>query len=74
MVAGGSPRIILSLLKPARAMTSTIAAEMAETVIGSIHYHALFGIAIVLFVMTLTFNLVAEHVSYRFHRRFTALK
>jgi phosphate transport system permease protein len=74
MIAGGSPRIILSIFKPARAMTSTIAAEMAETVMGSNHYHALFGIAIVLFIMTLAFNLVAEHVSYRFHRRFTALK
>jgi len=55
-------------------MTSTIAAEMAETVLGSNHYHALFGIAIVLFIMTLGFNLVADRVSQRFHRRFTALK
>ena len=74
MVAGGSPRIVLSLLKPARAMTSTIAAEMAETVIGSDHYYALFGIAIVLFIMTLGFNLIADHISHRFHRKFTALK
>lgn len=74
MVAGGSPRIVLSLFKPTRAMTSTIAAEMAETVLGSNHYHALFGIAIVLFIMTLGFNLVADRVSHRFHRKFTALK
>lgn len=74
MVAGGSPRIVLSLLKPARAMTSTIAAEMAETVMGSNHYYALFGIAIVLFIMTLGFNLIADHISHRFHRKFTALK
>jgi phosphate transport system permease protein len=74
MVAGGSPRIVLSFLKPTRAMTSTIAAEMAETVLGSNHYHALFGIAIVLFIMTLGFNLIAERVSHRFHQRFTALK
>lgn len=74
MVAGGSPRIVLSFLKPVRAMTSTIAAEMAETVMGSEHYYALFGIAIVLFVMTLGFNLIADRISYRFHRKFTALK
>ncbi len=74
MVAGGSPRIVFSLFKPTRAMTSTIAAEMAETVLGSNHYHALFGIAVVLFVMTLGFNLVADRVSQRFHRKFTALK
>jgi len=74
MVAGGSPRIVFSFLKPVRAMTSTIAAEMAETVMGSNHYFALFGIAIVLFIMTLGFNLVAENISHRFHRRFTATK
>lgn len=74
MVAGGSPRIVLSFFKPVRAMTSTIAAEMAETVMGSQHYHALFGIAIVLFVMTLGFNLIADRVSYRFHKRFTATR
>jgi len=74
MVAGGSPQLVLSFLKPTRAMTSTIAAEMAETVIGSDHYHALFGIAIVLFVMTLGFNFVADRVSNRFHKRFTCTK
>ncbi|MBN2621314.1 phosphate ABC transporter permease subunit PstC [candidate division WOR-3 bacterium] len=74
MVAGGSPRIALSLLQPVRAMTSTIAAEMAETVIGSNHYHALFGIAIALFIMTLVFNLIAERISHRFHKRFTATR
>jgi phosphate transport system permease protein len=74
MVAGGSPRIAFSLLQPIRAMTSTIAAEMAETVIGSEHYYALFGIAIVLFIMTLVFNLVAERISYRFHKKFTATR
>lgn len=74
MVAGGSPRIVLSFLKPVRAMTSTIAAEMAETVMGSDHYFALFGIAIVLFIMTLSFNLVADRISHRFHKKFTALK
>ncbi|MGD9378972.1 MAG: phosphate ABC transporter permease subunit PstC [candidate division WOR-3 bacterium] len=74
MVAGGSPRIVLSFLKPVRAMTSTIAAEMAETVMGSEHYFALFGIAIVLFIMTLGFNLIADYISHRFHKRFTATK
>jgi phosphate transport system permease protein len=74
MVAGGSPRIVLSFFKPVRAMTSTIAAEMAETVMGSEHYFALFGIAIVLFMMTLGFNLIADRISYRFHKKFTALR
>jgi len=74
MVAGGSPNIIFSFLKPVRTMTATIAAEMAETVVGSEHYYALFGIAIVLFLLTMAFNILAEHISSRFHKRFTAMK
>lgn len=74
MVAGGSGQILFSYLKPVRAMTSTIAAEMAETVVGSDHYHALFGIAIVLFGVTLGFNMLASRISSRFHRRFTATR
>ncbi len=74
MVAGGSANIAFSIFKPVRTMTATIAAEMAETVVGSEHYYALFGIAVVLFLMTLTFNIVAEQISHRFHRKFTAIK
>ncbi len=74
MVAGGSANIAFSLLKPVRTMTATIAAEMAETVIGSEHYYALFGIAIVLFLLTMLFNITAEHISNRFRRRFTAVR
>ncbi len=74
MVAGGSPNIVFSFLKPVRTMTATIAAEMAETVVGSEHYYALFGIAIVLFLLTMIFNILAEHISSRFHKRFTAMK
>lgn len=74
MVAGGSANITFSIFKPARTMTATIAAEMAETVVGSEHYYALFGIAVVLFIMTITFNIIAEHISNRFHKRFTAVR
>lgn len=74
MVAGNSADIAFSIFKPVRPMTATIAAEMAETVVGSEHYYALFGIAVVLFLMTLTFNIVAEQISHRFHRKFTAIK
>ncbi|MEO0142171.1 MAG: phosphate ABC transporter permease subunit PstC [candidate division WOR-3 bacterium] len=74
MVAGGSANIAFSLLKPVRTMTATVAAEMAETVVGSEHYYALFGIAIVLFFMTMIFNIIAEHISHRFHKKFTAVR
>jgi phosphate transport system permease protein len=47
-------------------MTAAIAAEMGEASVGSDHYHALFAIALVLFLVTFLFNVAAEFVSRRF--------
>ena len=69
MVAGGAPLIAKSFLIPVRPMTANIAAEMGETAVGSTHYHALFGIAIVLFLLTLFFNILADIVSNRFRKK-----
>ena len=69
MVAGGAAVIPRSFFQPVRTMTATIAAEMGETVVGSNHYHALFAIAIILFVMTLTFNIIADLLAQRFRRK-----
>jgi phosphate transport system permease protein len=69
MVAGGSAVIPHSFLQPVRTMTATIAAEMGETAIGSEHYYALFGIAVVLFILTLIFNIIADLVAQRFRKR-----
>ena len=69
MVAGGAAVIPRSFFRPVRTMTATIAAEMGETVVGGDHYHALFAIAIVLFMMTLAFNIIADLLTQRFRRR-----
>ncbi len=66
MVTGGAAVIPTSIFKPVRLMTSTIAAEMGETVMGSAHYHSLFAIALILFLITLVFNILAEIISRRF--------
>jgi phosphate transport system permease protein len=66
MVAGGAAVIPRSIFDPLRPMTSTIAAEMGEAAIGSPHYHALFAIGLILFFITLIFNIIAEIVSRRF--------
>jgi phosphate transport system permease protein len=55
-----------SIFDPVRPMTSTIAAEMGEAVMGSAHFHALFAIGLILFLITLLINIVAEAVSRRF--------
>lgn len=62
MVAGGSAQIPGSIFESLRPLTSTIAAEMGETVMGDLHYRSLFAIAIVLFIITFVTNLVAELV------------
>jgi phosphate transport system permease protein len=62
MVTGNAARMPLSLdsiFRPARTMTATIAAEMGEVAQGSSHYHALFGIGVILFLLTFLINLAA---------------
>jgi len=66
MVTGGSAVIPHSFFQPVRPMTSTIAAEMGEAVMGSLHYHALFAIGLILFLITFIFNIIAEVISRRF--------
>lgn len=65
MVAGGSAVIPSHFFKPVRTMTATIAAEMGEAPLGSLHYHALFAIGLVLFLITLVLSMVAEWVKER---------
>ena len=69
MVTGGAAVIPHSFFNPVRPMTSAIAAEMGEAVMGSSHFHALFAIGLILFFMTFFFNVVAELVSRRFRLR-----
>lgn len=66
MVAGGSAIIPGSMFDPVRPMTAAIAAEMGEAPVGSDHYHALFAIALILFLITFAFNVAAEIISRRF--------
>jgi phosphate transport system permease protein len=66
MVAGGAAVIPKSIFDPVRPMTSTIAAEMGEAVLGGLHYHALFAIGLILFLITLGINIIAEVISRRF--------
>ena len=72
MVTGNAARMPLtldSLFRPARTMTATIAAEMGEVAQGSTHYHALFGIGIILFLLTFSINLAAASTIFKKRRR-----
>jgi phosphate transport system permease protein len=72
MVTGNAPILptrISQLFSPVRTMTATIAAEMGEVATGSIHYHVLFTIGIVLFLFSLIINLIASAVVFRQKKR-----
>jgi phosphate transport system permease protein len=72
MVTGNAARMPLSLdslFRPARTMTATVAAEMGEVARGSTHYHALFGIGIILFLLTFIINLAAAQTMFKKRRR-----
>jgi phosphate transport system permease protein len=68
MVTGNAAVIPQTFLQPVRTLTATIAAEMGETVHQSPHYHALFAIGIVLFIITYLINVSAGFVIHRKHR------
>jgi phosphate transport system permease protein len=72
MVTGNAPVLAIklgSLFSPVRTMTATIAAEMGEVANGSVHYHTLFFIGMVLFIISLTVNIVASSVIFRSKKR-----
>jgi len=68
MVCGNAAAMPHSYLDPVRTMTATIAIELGETVQGGMHYHALFVIAFVLFVLTFIFNLISDIVLQRYQK------
>jgi phosphate transport system permease protein len=72
MVAGGATRIPTSIFDPVRPMPASIAAELEEAPFRSNHYHALFAIGIVLFLFTLIFNMIADHLAHKYKQVGTA--
>ena len=72
MVAGGAAAIPESIFDACRPMPGSIAAEMAEAPYQGEHYYALFATGIVLFIMTLGFNLIADYVSHKYRQVGTA--
>jgi phosphate transport system permease protein len=72
MVAGGAAAIPESIFDACRPMPASIAAEMAEAPFRSDHYYALFATGIVLFFMTLGFNLIADYISHKYKQVGTA--
>jgi phosphate transport system permease protein len=72
MVTGNAPMMpqgLATFINPTRTMTATIAAEMGEVANGSTHYHVLFFIGIVLFIIALIVNVSASTFVFRRKKR-----
>ncbi len=72
MVTGNAatmPRGLNTLFNSTRTMTATIAAEMGEVANGSTHYHMLFFIGIILFIIALIVNVTASTFVFRRKKR-----
>ncbi len=65
MITGNAAILPGSILDPVRTLTATIASEMGEVIQGSSHYYALFGIGLVLFVITFAINFTADLLMHR---------
>jgi phosphate transport system permease protein len=65
MVTGNAAVIPHSILEPVRTIPATIAAELGEAPSGGLHYKALFALGCILFLITLTINLIVEFITGR---------
>ena len=68
MVTGNAaviPDPIIDVFSPVRTLTGTLGIEMGEVAFGSTHYHALFGVAVVLLFITLAINSASRIVISR---------
>jgi phosphate transport system permease protein len=69
MASGNAAIVSWNLADSIRAMAATIAAELAEVVYGSAHYHALFAIGALLFIVTFVINFIGDRIIERLNTR-----
>jgi len=70
MVAGGALAVPVSPTEPMMPMTAAIASGIGNAVRGGLQYQALFAIGLILFIITLAVNLIADKVLERQKRKF----
>jgi phosphate transport system permease protein len=69
MVTGNSVATPHGIFDPVRTLTSTIAIEMGEVPFGSQHYYGLFACGLILFIFTLSTNILAEYLTRKLRKR-----
>jgi len=70
MVAGGALAVPASPTDPMTTMTAAIASGIGNAVRGGLQYQALFAVGLILFILTLAVNIIAERVLERQKRKF----
>ena len=68
MATGCAPAMPESFLGAVCTMTSTIAIELGEVPYNTSHYYALFGIGLVLFIITFLVNMSADIILHRYQK------
>lgn len=69
MASGNASILSWNLFDSVRTLTATIAAELAETVVGGHHYRMLFMLGVVLFAVTFLSNLAGDFFIHRLKAR-----
>lgn len=68
MVAGGANIIPKSIFDPVRPLTATIASEMGEVEVGSIHYSSLFVAGLILLTISFILTLISKRLTWRWSK------
>jgi phosphate transport system permease protein len=66
MATGCSIAMPTSFLQSVQTMTSTIAIELGEVPYNTTHYYALFGIGLVLFLITFAVNMISDIILHKY--------
>lgn len=67
LAAGATPRMTLSFLESVQTMTAYIVqVSLGDTPAGTVEYQTIFAVAALLFIITLTMNVIAHRVMQRF--------
>ncbi len=69
MATGNSTAMPEGFFSPVRTMTATIAIELGEVPFGTTHYYSLFAVGMVLFIITLAVNLLAERIASSYRKK-----
>ncbi len=69
MATGNATAMPTGLFDSVRTMTATIAIELGEVPFETTHYHSLFAVGAMLFLITLSVNLVAEWIASGYRNR-----